>query len=83
MSGGVAEPTAADLAAIEAGWPVTAAELAVVDAEIRIACAPGGPSPLDWQELRRARRQVLAARLRQQPSRSAELEPTRSPAVAS
>jgi hypothetical protein len=54
-----AEPTAADLAAIDIESPLIAAEVAVVDAEVAIVCAPRGPSDLDWQRLRRARRQVL------------------------
>jgi hypothetical protein len=54
-----AEPTAADLAAIDTESPLIAAEVAVVDAEVAIVCAPRGPSDLDWQRLRRARRQVL------------------------
>jgi Family of unknown function (DUF6284) len=59
-----AEPTAADLAAIEAEWPLIEAELAVLDAEVRILSVVGGPSPLDWRRLRRARRQVIAAHAR-------------------
>jgi hypothetical protein len=59
-----AEPTAAELAAIDAEWPLIDAELAVVDAEIQALSAKGGPSPLDWRRLRRAQRRVLAARLR-------------------
>ncbi len=55
------EPSAADLAAIEAEWPLIEAELAVVDAEIRLAAA-GGRSLLDWRRLRRAQRRVLDAR---------------------
>jgi Family of unknown function (DUF6284) len=58
------EPTAADLAAIEAEWPLIEAGLAVVDAEIRALSVAGSPSPLDWRRLRRAERRVLAARLR-------------------
>jgi uncharacterized protein DUF6284 len=57
-----AEPTAADLAAIEAEWPLIEAELAAVDAEIRALSTAGGLSPLDWRRLRRAERRVLAAR---------------------
>jgi len=57
------EPTAADLAAIEAEWPLIDAELAVVDAEIRIL-STGRPVPLDWRRLRRAEHQMLAAWLR-------------------
>jgi hypothetical protein len=34
------EPTPVELAEIEAAWPVLAAELAVVDAECRLAAAP-------------------------------------------
>jgi hypothetical protein len=56
------EPTAADLAAIEAEWPLIEAELAVLDAQIRALTAAGERSPLDWRRLRRAERQVLAAR---------------------
>jgi hypothetical protein len=58
------EPSAAELAAIEADWPLIEAELAVVDAQIRALSATGGPSPLDWRRLRRAERRVLAERLR-------------------
>lgn len=68
-------PSAADLAVIEAEWPVMAAELAVVDAEIAALSAVGGPSPLDWRRLRRAEHQVLAARLRLLPLRPAEDTP--------
>jgi Family of unknown function (DUF6284) len=56
------EPTAADLAVIEAEWPLIEAELAAVDAQIRALSAAGGPSPLDWRRLRRVERRVLAAR---------------------
>ena len=59
-----AEPTAAELAAIDVEWPLIDAELAVMDAEIRALSAAGGPSPLDWRRLRRAERRVLAARVR-------------------
>jgi hypothetical protein len=54
------EPSAADLAAIEAEWPVVEAELGVLDAEIAVLTHDGGPSPLDWRRLRRARRRLLA-----------------------
>jgi hypothetical protein len=73
------EPTAAELAAIEAEWPVIAAELAVLDAEIRALMAVGGGSPLDWRRLRRAQRQVLAAALRHAPRPAA----WQAPGVAS
>jgi hypothetical protein len=56
-------PSAADLAAIEAEWPLIEAELAVVEAEARML-RPGGPAPLDWRRLRHAERRVLAAWLR-------------------
>jgi hypothetical protein len=52
-------PTADDLAAIEAEWPRIAAEIELVDAEIRALTAEGGPSPLDWRRLRRAEARVL------------------------
>jgi hypothetical protein len=52
-------PTAADLDAIDQEWPLIAAEVAVVNAEIAVICAPHGPTDLDWQRLRRARRLVL------------------------
>lgn len=61
---GEAEPAAADLAAIEAEWPVIDAELARLDAEITALSGVGGGSPLDWRRLRRAERRVLAARVR-------------------
>jgi hypothetical protein len=59
-----AGPTASDLAAIEAEWPLVEAELTLLDAEIRMLSAVGGPSPLDWRRLRRAEHRVLAVRLR-------------------
>ena len=37
------EPTAAELSAIEAEWPLIEAELAVVDAEIRAVVGGGWP----------------------------------------
>jgi Family of unknown function (DUF6284) len=58
------EPTPPELAAIEAEWPLIDAELSLLDAEIRMLSAHGGPSPLDWRRLRRARRQVMAAHTR-------------------
>ncbi|MFF4879720.1 DUF6284 family protein [Micromonospora sp. NPDC000668] len=58
-----AEPTAADLAAIDAEWPLIAAELDLLDAEIAMLYAEdhGGPSPLDWRRLRRAEARVIRA----------------------
>jgi hypothetical protein len=58
------EPTASELAAIEAEWPVIEAELALLDAQIAALSAAGGPSRLDWRRLRRAERQVIAAHAR-------------------
>ncbi|WP_239095875.1 DUF6284 family protein [Micromonospora lutea] len=58
-----AEPTAADLAAIDTEWPLIAAELDVLDAQITLIYAEdhGGPSPLDWRRLRRAEARVTRA----------------------
>ncbi|WP_435587146.1 DUF6284 family protein [Micromonospora aurantiaca (nom. illeg.)] len=58
-----AEPTAADLAAIESEWPLIAAELDVLDAEITMLYAEdhGGPTVLDWRRLRRAEARVTRA----------------------
>jgi hypothetical protein len=53
------EPSRADLASIEHEWPLIEAEMAVLDAEILILAADGGPSPLDWRRLRRAEQRVL------------------------
>ncbi|MEV0727705.1 DUF6284 family protein [Polymorphospora sp. NPDC050346] len=57
------EPTASDLAAIEAEWPLIAAELDLVDAEISLIYAAdhGGPTALDWRRVRRAERRVVRA----------------------
>jgi hypothetical protein len=52
-------PTANDLAAIDIEWPLIKAEIALVDAEIRVLTAPHGPSPLDWRRLRRAEHRVI------------------------
>jgi hypothetical protein len=68
-------PTSADLAAIDAEWPLIDAELAVVDAEIQALSARGGPSPLDWRRLRRAERRVLAVRARLLSGRVAAAAP--------
>jgi hypothetical protein len=56
------EPTTAELDAIEAEWPVIEAELGLLDAEITALSTSGGPSPLDWRRLRRARRRLLTVR---------------------
>jgi hypothetical protein len=54
-----AEPSSAELAAIESEWPLIEAELAMVDAEVRLLSSSGGPSPLDWRRLRRAEARVM------------------------
>lgn len=53
------EPQPWELAAIEQEWPVIAAELALLDAEIVALQVEGGLSGLDWRRLRRAERLVL------------------------
>ncbi|MFU8855035.1 DUF6284 family protein [Micromonospora sp. SL1-18] len=59
----MAEPTAADLAAIDREWPLIAAELDLLDAEITMLYAEdhGGPTALDWRRLRRAEARVTRA----------------------
>lgn len=65
-------PSARDVAAIEAEWPLIAAGLDVLDAEISLIYAEdnGGPSPLDWRRLRRAEARVtrVAAELAARPA---------------
>jgi hypothetical protein len=69
-------PSSADLAAIAVEWPLIAAEMDVLDAEITLMYAAdrGGPSPLDWRRLRRAEARVtreaaeLAARNNTRPA---------------
>lgn len=53
------EPQPWELAAIEQEWPLIAAELALLDAEIVALQVEGGLSGLDWRRLRRAERFVL------------------------
>lgn len=50
------EPSTADLDAIEVEWPLIAAGLDLLDAEIAVinAADHGGPTALDWRRLRRA-----------------------------
>ncbi|WP_435826255.1 DUF6284 family protein [Micromonospora carbonacea] len=57
------EPTVADLAAIEQEWPLIAADLDLLDAEIAMlyAADDGGPTALDWRRLRRAEARVTRA----------------------
>ncbi|WP_083933555.1 DUF6284 family protein [Kribbella catacumbae] len=54
------EPTAADLAAIEREWPLIAAELDLLDAEISLLGLSGFVSAMDHRRVRRAKRRVLA-----------------------
>ncbi len=65
-------PLNADLDAIEAEWPLIAAELDVLDAEITLinAADHGGPTALDWHRLRRAEAAVtrVAAELAARPA---------------
>ncbi|MET8147672.1 DUF6284 family protein [Actinoplanes sp. NPDC049668] len=65
------EPSDADLDAIEFEWPLIAAELDVLDAEIATIYAAdhGGPTALDWRRLRRAEARVnrVAAELAARP----------------
>ncbi|GAA0808952.1 DUF6284 family protein [Spirilliplanes yamanashiensis] len=53
-------PSPTDLAAIDFEWPLIAAELDVLDAEIALLYAEdrGGPTPMDWRRLRRAEARV-------------------------
>ncbi|WP_233625288.1 DUF6284 family protein [Actinoplanes sp. ATCC 53533] len=65
-------PSAADLDAIEAEWPLIAAELDLLDAEITLIYAAdhGGPTTLDRRRLRRAQAAVtrVAAELAARPA---------------
>jgi hypothetical protein len=54
-------PSAAELAAIDAEWPLIAAELDLLEAEISIITAGPAASVLDRRRVRRAQRRVLAA----------------------
>jgi Family of unknown function (DUF6284) len=54
------EPTAAELSAIEAEWPLIQAELDLVDAECAVALDHG--DELAWRRCRRAEHRVLEAR---------------------
>jgi hypothetical protein len=53
------EPTPADLAEIEREWPLLAAELELLDAEIASINAGPAASVLDRRRVRRAQRRVL------------------------
>ncbi|GAA4460994.1 DUF6284 family protein [Phytohabitans houttuyneae] len=54
------EPTADDLAAIQAEWSLIEAGIDLVDAEARMAAA-NPPCELDWQALRSAEARVQRA----------------------
>jgi hypothetical protein len=57
-----AEPTPIQLAAIEAEWPLIAAELELLDAHLVLLINAGRVSALDHRRIRRAQRRMLAAR---------------------
>jgi hypothetical protein len=59
---GEAEPSPAELAAIEAEWPLIAAELDLLDAQIAVLSLEGAAGSLDWRRIRRAEHRVLATR---------------------
>ena len=52
-------PSPRDLSAIEAEWPLIAAELEVLDAQIACVTLGGQVSELDVRRVRRAQRRVL------------------------
>jgi hypothetical protein len=54
------DPTAAELAEIEQEWPLIAAELDLLDAQIAYINAGPYASVLDRRRVRRAERRVLA-----------------------
>ncbi|MET9310754.1 DUF6284 family protein [Kribbella sp. NPDC003505] len=53
------EPSAADLAGIEQEWPLIAAELDLLDAQIAFINAGSNASALETRRIRRAARRVL------------------------
>jgi hypothetical protein len=53
------EPTAAELAAIDAEWPLIEAERDLLDAEIALMNAGREAAALDHRRVRRAERRVL------------------------
>jgi len=55
------EPTPAELASIEAEWPLIEVDLALLDAEIAEVVAGPWGSALAWRRYRRLARQVLGA----------------------
>jgi hypothetical protein len=67
------EPTAADLATIEREWPLIAAELDLLDAQIAYLNVGPSPSVLDRRRVRRAERRVLDATRELTDSNGAEV----------
>ncbi|PPK98034.1 hypothetical protein CLV92_102187 [Kineococcus xinjiangensis] len=53
------EPTASDLRAIEAEWPLIAAEVELVNAEVAALSAPSAMSELARRRVRRAEGRVV------------------------
>jgi hypothetical protein len=53
------EPSAEELAAIDAEWPQIEADLAALDAEIDVLCAHGQVCELDRRRVRRKGRRAL------------------------
>ena len=74
------EPSAADLAAIEAEQPLIDVELAWLDAELTMLEADerGGPTDLDWRRLRRAEARVIRETFVYVPRRAARPTPSRA-----
>ncbi|TDW18585.1 DUF6284 family protein [Kribbella kalugense] len=56
------DPIAAELAAIECEWPLIAAELDVLDAEIALINSAPNASELDRRRVRRAEHRVLTVK---------------------
>jgi hypothetical protein len=71
------EPSADALAAIEREWSLIQAEIDLIDVEIKLLTATGGPSEADWRRLRHAIRRVLreAAALATREAARVEAEP--------
>ena len=58
--GGEREPTRAELAAVEAEWPLIEVGLALLDAEIAEVSAGSWGAELAWRRYRRLARRVLS-----------------------
>jgi len=74
------EPTAAELTAIEAEWPVIAAELEVTDAQCRLAARPGDVVAV--RAHRRAVRRLLAVLAQPEAAARAATRPVVVPVAA-